>query len=73
MFTWCLRASCVVIYPICCDLTDFLYPGFPTIKRVPLFIYSHNGIGSPVPYLVTLERRTIVNIVPRFLSQDQGD
>ena len=33
LFTWCLPASCVVIFPICCDLSDFLYPELSLIKR----------------------------------------
>ena len=28
LFTWCLLVSCVVIFPIPCDLSDFLYPEF---------------------------------------------
>ena len=26
LFTWCLLASCVIIFPIRWDLSDFLYP-----------------------------------------------
>ena len=33
LFTWCLLASCVVIFPIRCDLSNFLYPEFSLIKR----------------------------------------
>ena len=33
LFTWCLPASCVVIFPIRCDLSDFLYPELSLIKR----------------------------------------
>ena len=28
LFSWCLLASCVVIFPIRCDLSDFPYPEF---------------------------------------------
>ena len=33
LFTRCLLASCVVLFPIRCDLSDFHYPEFSLIKR----------------------------------------
>ena len=30
LFTWCPLASFEIIFPICFDLGDFLYPEFPT-------------------------------------------
>ena len=32
---WYLLASCVVIFPIRCDLSDFLHPEFPLIILSP--------------------------------------
>ena len=34
LFNWCVLASCVAIFQIRCDFSDFLYPEFPLIKRV---------------------------------------
>ena len=33
LFTWFVFAFCVVIFPIRFDLSDFLYPSFPTTKK----------------------------------------
>ena len=34
LFTWFLLASCVVIFPIRCDLSDFLYPEFISTNKL---------------------------------------
>ena len=34
LFTWCLLASCVVIFPIPCDLSDFPHPEFISTNKL---------------------------------------
>ena len=34
LFAWFLLASCVVIFPIRCDLSDFLYPEFISTNKL---------------------------------------
>ena len=34
LFTWFLLVSCVVIFPIPCDLSDFLYPEFISTNKL---------------------------------------
>ena len=34
LFTWFVLASCVVIFPIRCDLSDFLYPEFISTNKL---------------------------------------
>ena len=34
LFTWFLLASCVFIFPIPCDLSDFLYPEFISTNKL---------------------------------------
>ena len=53
---WCLLASCVVIFPIRCDLSDFLYPEFSLIKR---------GQGQTHAIWTTRRKKFQVKISPR--------
>ena len=34
IFNWCLLVYCVVIFPIRCDLSDFLYPEFISTNKL---------------------------------------
>ena len=64
VFTLLVFVRCVVIFPIHCDLSDFLQPRVLDLNLLPEFPYksfiftailnSHNELGSPVNELTAL-------------------
>ena len=54
-FPRCVLVSCVVIFPIHSDLSDFLYPEFPLIKRgqgQTLVIWTARWTKKKITFLV---------------------
>ena len=68
LFTWCPLASFVIIFPICFDLGDFLYPEFPTDQE-----NNHTGskkdtklIRYGIFYWKFLQVFIFLNLLPEF-------
>ena len=49
LFSWFLLASCVVIFQIRCDLSDFLYPEFLIGDASKQLTFEPGGGGGGTP------------------------
>ena len=48
LFTWCVPAYCVVIFPIRCDFSDFFHSRPSTLKESYTTCNSLSELGLPV-------------------------